>query len=118
MKTGFGFVQAKGATAFAPIAMTPDELGNNFRDFKVQLDMVIHRDGKKFGSPDGGEMHFGFDQLISHAALTRKLNPGTVIGSGTVSNEDPMVSTTKLPENGADHLNILSLTSAGRTPSI
>ena len=91
MKTGFGFVQAKGATAFAPIAMTPDELGNNFRDFKVQLDMVIHRNGKKFGSPDGGEMYFGFDQLISHAALTRKLNPGTVIGSGTVSNEDPAV---------------------------
>ncbi|MBR9794297.1 MAG: fumarylacetoacetate hydrolase [Gammaproteobacteria bacterium] len=91
MKTGFGFVQAKGATAFAPIAVTPDELGENWRNSRVHLNMVIHRDGKPFGTVHGQEMYFGFDQLIAHAALTRSLNPGTVVGSGTVSNEGPSV---------------------------
>ncbi|MBR9791449.1 MAG: fumarylacetoacetate hydrolase [Gammaproteobacteria bacterium] len=91
MKTGFGFVQAKGATAFAPIAVTPDELGDNWHQCRVHLTMNIQRNGSLFGCPHGREMHFGFDQLISHAALTRTLHPGTVIGSGTVSNADPDV---------------------------
>ena len=91
MKTGFGFVQAKGATAFAPIAVTPDELGSHWQNARVHLNMVIHRTGEKFGTPHGAEMHFGFDELIAHAAVTRSLSPGTVVGSGTVSNEDPSV---------------------------
>lgn len=91
MKTGFGFVQAKGATAFAPIAVTPDELGENWQNCRINLTLSIHRNGELFGCPHGREMFFGFDDVIAHAALTRKLNAGTVVGSGTVSNADPEV---------------------------
>ena len=89
MKTGFGFVQAKGATAFAPIAVTPDELGDAWRDGRVQLPVNIERNNAWFGSPTGAEMHFGFQDVIAHVATTRRLNPGTVVGSGTVSNAAP-----------------------------
>ena len=86
MKTGFGFLQAKPSSSFAPVAVTPDELGDAWRDAKVHLDLLIDRDGEWFGHPNGREMNFGFDRLIAHAAFTRKLSAGTVIGSGTVSN--------------------------------
>lgn len=88
MKTGFGWIQAKPSTSFAPVAVTPDELGDAWRDGRVHLALHVERNGERFGDPHGGEMNFGFDALIAHAARTRRLTAGTVIGSGTVSNVD------------------------------
>ncbi|BBA43850.1 MULTISPECIES: fumarylacetoacetate hydrolase family protein [Burkholderia] len=88
MKTGFGFLQAKPSSAFAPVAVTPDELGDAWHQSRVQLDLQISWNGAWFGNPNGREMNFGFDQLIAHAARTRRLSAGTVIGSGTVSNAE------------------------------
>ncbi len=86
MQTGFGFLQAKPSTSFAPIALTPDELGPAWRDGRVHMQLHVQWNGQRFGEPHGGEMNFGFGQLIAHAARTRRLSAGTVIGSGTVSN--------------------------------
>lgn len=88
MKTGFGFVQAKPTTSFAPIAVTPDELGSAWKNARINLPLKVEWNGEWIGQPEGGEMHFGFDQLIAHAALNRTLSAGTIIGSGTVSNAD------------------------------
>lgn len=87
MRTGFGFFQAKPSSSFAPVAVTPDEIGEAWRDARVGLDLQVEYNGQWFGNPNGGEMNFGFDQLIAHAAATRRLRAGTIIGSGTVSNE-------------------------------
>lgn len=86
MRTGFGFLQAKPSTSFAPVAVTPDELGNAWHDGRVQLQLEVEWNGERFGQPHGGEMSFSFGDLIAHAARTRRLTPGTLIGSGTVSN--------------------------------
>ena len=86
MRAGFGFLQAKPSSSFAPVAVTPDEIGDAWRDCRVALDLGIDYNGQWFGNPNGYEMHFGFDQLIAHAAATRRLSAGTIIGSGTVSN--------------------------------
>jgi fumarylacetoacetate (FAA) hydrolase len=86
MKTGFGFLQAKPSTAFAPVALTPDELGEAWREGRVHLPLHVQWNGARFGEPEGGEMNFSFGELIAHAARTRRLRAGTVIGSGTVSN--------------------------------
>jgi fumarylacetoacetate (FAA) hydrolase len=86
IKTGFGFLQAKPSTSFAPVAVTPDELGPAWREARVHLDLHVHLNGQRFGQANGGEMNFGFDRLIAHAARTRRLRAGTIIGSGTVSN--------------------------------
>lgn len=86
MTTGFGFLQAKPSSSFAPLAITPDELGDAWRDGRVHLPLQVHWNGQWFGHPHGGQMTFGFGQLIAHAALTRRLRAGTLIGSGTVSN--------------------------------
>jgi fumarylacetoacetate (FAA) hydrolase len=88
MKTGFGWIQAKPACSMAPFAATPDELGLYWRDGRVQLDLSVEWNGARFGSPNGGAMGFSFPQLVAHAASTRRLCAGTVIGSGTVSNEN------------------------------
>jgi fumarylacetoacetate (FAA) hydrolase len=88
MKTGFGFFQAKPASSFAPVAVTPDELGDSWREGRVHLPLHIHWNGAWFGQPHGAEMNFNFYELIAHAAKTRRLRAGTIIGSGTVSNED------------------------------
>lgn len=87
MRTGFGFLQAKPSSSFAPVAVTPDELSDAWHAAKVHLDLHIELNGTWFGHPNGNEMNFGFDQLIAHAAATRRLRAGTIIGSGTVSNE-------------------------------
>ena len=84
--TGFGFIHAKPSTSFAPIAITPDELGDAWKDSRVHRPLNIEWNGDEFGRPNGREMNFGFHELIAHAAKTRKLSAGTVIGSGTVSN--------------------------------
>jgi fumarylacetoacetate (FAA) hydrolase len=86
MRTGFGFFQAKPSSSFAPVAVTPDEIGEAWRDARVHLDLAIDFNGQWFGDPNGSEMNFGFDQLVAHAAATRRLRAGTIIGSGTVSN--------------------------------
>ncbi len=86
MKTGFGFLQAKPSTAFAPVAVTPDELGDAWHGGRVRMKLQVQWNGQRFGEPDGGEMNFHFGQLVAHAARTRRLSAGTVIGSGTVSN--------------------------------
>jgi fumarylacetoacetate (FAA) hydrolase len=86
MKTGFGFLQAKPSTAFAPVAVTPDELSAAWRDGRVQMRLHVQWNGARFGEPHGGEMNFSFGQLVAHAARTRRLAAGSIVGSGTVSN--------------------------------
>ena len=86
MKTGFGWVQAKPPCAMAPFAVTPDELGVNWRDGRVCLNLNVEWNGTHFGSANGEPMGHGFHELVAHAARTRDLVAGTVIGSGTVSN--------------------------------
>lgn len=86
MKTGFGWVQAKPACSMAPFAVTPDELGSGWHNGRVCLNLEIDWNGKRFGAANGAAMEFGFHELVAHAALTRDLVAGTIIGSGTVSN--------------------------------
>jgi len=86
---GFGFYQSKPATAFAPVAVTPDELGGAWRDCKVHLPLLSRINGADFGRPDAGtDMTFNFAQLIAHVTKTRRLGAGAIVGSGTVSNYD------------------------------
>ncbi|MFT4653335.1 MAG: fumarylacetoacetate (FAA) hydrolase [Kangiellaceae bacterium] len=85
---GFGFFQSKPSSAFSPVCVTPSELGDSFKDGKLHLPLVSHFNGDKFGEPNAGiDMTFHFGQLIAHAAKTRPLCAGTIIGSGTVSNK-------------------------------
>ncbi|MGE0044374.1 MAG: fumarylacetoacetate hydrolase family protein [Hyphomonadaceae bacterium] len=87
---GFGFFQAKPSSAFSPIALTPDSLGDAWDGAKLHLPLLTRINGKPFGSPNAGvDMTFDFGQLIAHAAKTRPLCAGSIIGSGTVSNRDP-----------------------------
>ncbi len=86
MKTGFGWIQAKPATSFSPVAVTPDELGDRWIDGRLHLPLQVQRNGEWFGHPNGEEMSFNFFRLIEHAAYSRRLRPGTIVGSGTVSN--------------------------------
>jgi fumarylacetoacetate (FAA) hydrolase len=88
MKTGFGWVRAKPACSVAPFAITPDALGDHWLDGRVHLPLQVSWNGKSFGRPEAGVMDFGFHELIAHAARTRSLCAGTIIGSGTVSNPD------------------------------
>ncbi len=88
MKTGFGWVQAKPACSVAPFAVTPDELGDAWVDGRVQLHLEVRWNGERFGNAHGGEMSVGFHELVAHAAATRSLCAGTIIGSGTVSNDN------------------------------
>ncbi|NML98271.1 fumarylacetoacetate hydrolase family protein [Paraburkholderia sp. RP-4-7] len=86
---GFGFFQSKPATSFAPVAVTLDELGESWREGRLHRPMIVHWNNKKVGQPDAGtDMVFHFGQLISHAAKTRNLRAGAIVGSGTVSNKD------------------------------
>jgi fumarylacetoacetate (FAA) hydrolase len=86
---GFGFFQSKPATAFSPVAVTPDELGDAWRGGRVHLRLRTWLDGKLVGDPDAGpEMQFSFFELIAHLAKTRSFTAGTILGSGTVSNAD------------------------------
>ncbi len=86
---GFGFFQSKPSSAFSPIAITPDELGAAWNDSKVHLPLRSTLNGELFGQPNAGvDMTFNFAQLIAHAAKTRPLTAGTIIGSGTISNTD------------------------------
>ena len=86
---GFGFFQAKPSSAFSPVAVTPDTLGKAWRGAKLHLPLLSSLNGALFGKPDAGvDMTFDFGRLIAHAAKTRPLCAGSIIGSGTVSNKD------------------------------
>ncbi|MFM2153297.1 MAG: hypothetical protein RL199_1732, partial [Pseudomonadota bacterium] len=89
LEKGFGFFVSKPATAFSPFAVTPDELGAAWHGGRVHRRLRTHWNDELFGDPEAGpEMHFGFFELLEHASKTRRLTAGTIIGSGTVSNED------------------------------
>ncbi len=85
MKTGFGWIQAKPACSMAPLAVTLDELGEAWREGRILATLEVNRDGEHFGAVPSSEMAFGFHDLIAHAARTRSLCAGTIVGSGTVS---------------------------------
>ncbi len=88
MATGFGWLQCKPACSVAPFAVSPDELGEAWRDGRVCLPLTIHRNGTLFGQANGQEMSFSFGDLIAHAAYSRDLPAGTILGSGTVANQN------------------------------
>ena len=95
----FGFFQSKPASAFSPVAVTPDELGGRWRDAKVHLPLHVRLNDETFGEPDAGvDMTFNFAQLIAHAAKTRTLGAGTIVGSGTVSNKSGNVGSCCIAE--------------------
>ena len=86
---GFGFLQSKPRSALSPVLVTPDELGDAWRGNKLHLPLLTHVNGKWFGAPEAGvDMQFDFAQLVAHAARTRPLSAGTIVGSGTVANAD------------------------------
>jgi fumarylacetoacetate (FAA) hydrolase len=87
---GFGFFSSKPATAFSPLAITPDELGPAYREGRVHLRLESYLNDRLVGDPEAGpSMHFSFFDLIAHITRTRAFCAGTILGSGTVSNEDP-----------------------------
>ncbi|MCR6663396.1 MAG: fumarylacetoacetate hydrolase family protein [Luteimonas sp.] len=86
---GFGFLQSKPRSALSPVFVTPDELGDAWRGNKVHLPLLTHINGEWFGAPEAGvDMQFDFSQLVAHAAKTRPLSAGAIVGSGTIANED------------------------------
>ena len=89
MATGFGFLQAKPSSSFSPVAVTPDELGEAWREGRAHLPLLVTLNGQPFGRPHGGQMSFGFPRLLAHAARTRRLSAGTIVGSGTFSDPAP-----------------------------
>jgi fumarylacetoacetate (FAA) hydrolase len=96
---GFGFYQSKPATAFSPVAVSPDELGRAWDGGRVHLPLVSHVNSQWFGHPNAGvDMTFDFGQLIAHVAKTRRLGAGTIVGSGTVSNYDRSLGSACLAE--------------------
>tara|TARA_A100001035_G_scaffold189269_1_gene151066 strand:- start:121 stop:1101 length:981 start_codon:yes stop_codon:yes gene_type:complete len=89
LNKGFGFVHGKPPSAFGPLAITPDTIGQSWKDGKVHLPLLIKLNGKKVGFVNAGvDMTFSFPELVAHAAKTRRLRAGTIIGSGTISNSD------------------------------
>lgn len=96
---GFGFYQSKPSSSFSPVAITPDELGDSWRDGKVHRPLVSHINDQLFGQPNAGvDMTFNFPTLVAHAAKTRPLGSGSIIGSGTVSNCDRSAGSSCLAE--------------------
>ena len=108
---GFGFYQSKPATAFSPVAVTPDELGTDWDGGKVTLPLVSHVNGQLLGSPEAGvDMTFDFPRLIEHVTRTRRLRAGSIVGSGTVSNYDRSRGSACIAER-----RMLELLEGGRT---
>ncbi|MBB3167577.1 fumarylacetoacetate hydrolase family protein [Simiduia aestuariiviva] len=101
---GFGFFQSKPASAFSPVAVTPDELGDAWDGGKVSLPLLSYLNGKPFGKPDAGtDMTFHFGQLIAHVTKSRNIGAGAVIGSGTVSNKQGTGHGTSIEEGGVGY---------------
>jgi fumarylacetoacetate (FAA) hydrolase len=89
LQKGFGFFTSKPASAFAPFVVTPDELGDKWKDGRVHLNLNTEYNGEFFGNPNAGpEMFFSFNDIVNHITKTREYTAGTIVGSGTVSNED------------------------------
>jgi len=101
---GFGFYQSKPASAFSPVAVTPDELGSDWLDSRVHRPLTVHLNGALFGQPDAGQdMIFNFAQLVAHAAKTRELCAGSIIGSGTVSNKQGGLQGSSIANGGVGY---------------
>lgn len=101
---GFGFYQSKPASAFSPVAVTPDELGDAWQDSKLHLPLLVTLNGAAFGRPNAGEdMTFSFAQLVAHAAATRELCAGSIIGSGTVSNKQGSLHGSSVENGGVGY---------------
>ena len=101
---GFGFVQSKPASAFSPVAVTPDELGDAWKDTKVHLPLSVHLNGTPFGRPNAGEdMTFSFARLVAHLAKTRAVAAGSIVGSGTVSNKQGDLYGSSLANGGVGY---------------
>jgi fumarylacetoacetate (FAA) hydrolase len=114
---GFGFFQSKPATAFSPLAVTPDELGGAWRDGRVHLPLRVVYNGEVVGTCEAGpEMHFSFYDLVEHAARTRAFTAGTILGSGTVSNADPARGVSCLAERRMIEIIAAGPGGAPRTP--
>ncbi len=121
---GFGFFQSKPSSAFSPVAVSPDELGEAWKDGKLHLPLLVSLNGKPFGRADAGvDMTFDFGQLVAHAARTRPLVAGSIIGSGTVSNKLDGGPGKPVPEGGRGYSCIAELrmietiaTGTARTP--
>lgn len=104
LSTGFGFFNAKPSSAFSPVAVTPDELGEAWREGRFHHPLHIEWNGQWFGHPNASEMTFTFHELIEHVTRTRRLRAGTIIGSGTVSNEDRSMGSACIAERRAIEL--------------
>ena len=101
---GFGFFQSKPASAFSPVCVTPEELGEHWRDSKLHLPLQVTLNGQPFGRPNAGEdMTFSFAQLVAHAARTRELIAGSIIGSGTVSNKQGSLHGSSIANGGVGY---------------
>ena len=101
---GFGFFQSKPASAFSPVAVTPDELGAHWQDSKLRLPLLVDLNQQAFGKPNAGvDMTFNFAQLVAHAATTRELAAGTIIGSGTVSNKQGSLHGSSIANGGVGY---------------
>jgi len=101
---GFGFFQSKPSSVFSPVAVTPDELGNDWDGGKLNLPLLSHYNNEPFGKPNAGvDMTFEFPQLVAHAAQTRPLSAGAIIGSGTVSNKQGTDHGTAISEGGVGY---------------
>jgi fumarylacetoacetate (FAA) hydrolase len=104
LQKGFGFFQSKPASAFSPVAVTPDELGRAWRHDKLHLPLLVSLNGTPFGRPDAGrDMAFDFSRLIAHAAKTRELCAGSIVGSGTVSNRATSLKESRIAQGGAGY---------------
>lgn len=95
---GFGFFQSKPNSSLSPVAVTPDELGESWKDGRLHLPLDVRYNSQFFGKANAKEMHFNFGHLIAHAAYTREIAAGSLIGSGTVANEDPNQGSSCLAE--------------------
>ncbi|MFS2015929.1 fumarylacetoacetate hydrolase family protein [Massilia sp. CT11-108] len=104
LEKGFGFFQSKPASAFSPVAVTPDELGDAWRDSKLHLPLLVTLNDQPFGRPNAGDdMTFSFAQLVAHAAKTRELAAGSIIGSGTVSNKQGSLHGSSIANGGVGY---------------
>ena len=107
---GFGFFQSKPASSFSPVAVTPDELGGAWHDGRVHLPLQVQLNGQPFGCPNAGvDMVFNFPQLMAHAAKTRVLAAGSIIGSGTVSNKQGGLQGSSMAHGGVGYACIAEL---------
>jgi fumarylacetoacetate (FAA) hydrolase len=101
---GFGFFQSKPATAFSPVAITPDELGADWSEGRVHRPLTVHINGQMFGKPDAGtDMTFSFPQLVAHVTKTREMEAGSIIGSGTVSNKQGDLNGSSIANGGVGY---------------